>query len=77
MTAHGFARALRSAKRKVLKAATRRVPAHADAQTPAKRMREHGEATCGVFRGRRPHCYASAPRLFRDLPFGQPALAAA
>jgi len=44
MTARGFARALKAAKRKVLEAATRRVPAHADAQTLAKRMRENGEA---------------------------------
>ena len=44
MTARGFTRALKAAKRKVLEAATRRVPAHADAQTLAKRMRENGEA---------------------------------
>jgi len=44
MTARAFRRALRAAKRAVLKAATRRVPAHPDARTLAKRMREHGEA---------------------------------
>jgi transposase len=44
MTARGFRRRLRSAKRAVLKAATRRVPAHHDAEVLAKRMRKHGEA---------------------------------
>lgn len=44
MTPRGFRRALKTAKRKVLKTATRRVPVHADAQTLAKRMRENGEA---------------------------------
>ncbi len=44
MTARGFRRSLRAAKRQVLAAGTRRVPAHLDAQLLAKRMREHGEA---------------------------------
>ena len=44
MTPRGFKRALKAAKRDVLKAATRRVPAHDDAQTLAKRMRDNGEA---------------------------------
>ena len=44
MTARGFRRRLREAKRAVLKAATGRVPDHADARRLAKRMREHGEA---------------------------------
>ncbi len=44
MTARGFRRRLRSAKRAALKAATRRVPDQADARRLAKRMREHGEA---------------------------------
>ena len=44
MTPRGFTRALKAAKRKVMKAATRRVPVHADAQTLAKRMRDNGEA---------------------------------
>ena len=44
MTARGFRRGLKKAKRGVLKAATRRVPAHRDAGVLAKRMRQHGEA---------------------------------
>jgi len=44
MTPRGFRRRLRSAKRTVLKAATRRVPGHRDAERLAKRMRKHGEA---------------------------------
>ncbi len=44
MTARGFRRALRAAKRDVLAAATRRVPTHLDARTLAKRMRQYGEA---------------------------------
>jgi transposase len=44
MTARGFRRELKKAKRGVLKAATRRVPAHPDAERLAKRMRGHGEA---------------------------------
>lgn len=44
MTARGFARRLRAAKRAVLKSATRRVPDSPDAKRLAKRMREHGEA---------------------------------
>ena len=44
MTARGFRRGPEKAKRGVLKAATRRVPAHRDAGVLAKRMREHGEA---------------------------------
>ena len=47
MTARGFRRRLRAAKRAVLKAATRRVPAHHDAEVLAKRMRQHGEAYFG------------------------------
>lgn len=44
MTARGFRRRLRAAKRSALKAATRRVPDHKDAKRLAKRMRKHGEA---------------------------------
>jgi transposase len=44
MTARGFRRELGKAKRAVLRAATRRVPACADARRLAKRMREYGEA---------------------------------
>ncbi len=44
MTARGFRRELRKAKRAVLKAATRRVPDDKDARRLAKRMRDHGEA---------------------------------
>jgi transposase len=44
MTARGFARRLRAAKRAVLKSATRRVPDSPAARRLAKRMREHGEA---------------------------------
>ncbi len=44
MTARGFRRELRKAKRAVLKSATKRVPASRDAERLAKRMRDYGEA---------------------------------